>query len=594
MKAYRLLFLVACVPACSKSPNSANDMQGGGGDMAVGPQYTVGGTVTGLLGQGLVLQNNGGDDLPVTADGAFTFATAIPDGAAYSVTVKTAPSRPIQTCTITNGSGSIAGADVTSVAIACSNDATDWLQFDFDAQHSGWNAQENTINATNVATLAQKMHVVLPSVADGAPAFLRGVVTATGTHDIVFVTSKNGTLTALDGTTLATLWSKQAATGPSSYTTSSPAIDPGKAYVYSYGLDGKVHKYAVADGTETTTGGWPEVATIKGTVEKGSSALGWAQASSGTYLYVCNGGYPGDAGDYQGHVTSINLQSGAQHVFNANCSNQPDTHFAIAPATPNCAHVQTAVWARAGVVYHAGLDRVFFATGNGDFDGNMAGGYDWADSLLEIRPDGTGTATGPLDSYTPTEFATLNSDDADLGSTAPALLPTPPGSKYPHLAVQSQKKPNASEAQVRLINLDDLSGMGGPGHLGGELQKINVPQGNEVLTAVAVWVDPADGSDWVFVANDNGISGIHIDVAADGTPSLDPKWTKPTGGASPVVANGLVFYLSTGGIRALDALTGNQLWNDAAAGGVHWESPIVVNGALYVTDEKGDIWRYGL
>jgi hypothetical protein len=569
-------------------------MNGGGvDDMATGPRYTVGGTISGLLGQGLVLENDGVDDLAVAADGTFTFASGLADGAAYQVTVKTAPSHPSQTCTITNGSGSIAGADVTNVAIACTNDATDWLQFNFDSQHSGWNVQEFQISAANVATLTQKMRVALPSVVDGAPAFLRGVVTASGTHDIVFVNSKNGTLSALDATTLATLWSKTAA-GGSSYTTSSPAIDPGKAYVYGYGLDGKVHKYAVADGTETTTGGWPEVATIKVAVEKGSSALGWAQASTGSYLYVCNGGYPGDAGDYQGHVTTINLQSGAQHVFNANCSNQPDTHFAVAPATPNCPQVQTAVWARAGVVYHAGLDRIFFATGNGTYDANTAGMYDWGDSTLEIHPDGTGTATGPLDSYTPTEFATLQADDADLGSTAPALLPTPPGSKYPHLAVQSQKKPSASEAQVRLLNLDNLSGMGGPGHVGGELQKINVPQGNEVLTAVAVWVNPADGSDWVFIANDNGISGIRIDVAADGTPSLDPKWTKATGGASPIVANGLVFYLSTGGIRALDALTGNQLWNDAAVGGVHWESPIVVNGALYVTDESGNVSRYGL
>ncbi|MCS6972224.1 MAG: hypothetical protein NZL89_04295, partial [Leptospiraceae bacterium] len=39
------------------------------------PLYTVGGTVTGLSGT-LVLQNNGGDDLILTADGNFTFATA--------------------------------------------------------------------------------------------------------------------------------------------------------------------------------------------------------------------------------------------------------------------------------------------------------------------------------------------------------------------------------------------------------------------------------------------------------------------------------------------------------------------------------------
>jgi 6-phosphogluconolactonase (cycloisomerase 2 family) len=82
------------------------------------PQYTIGGTVTGLTGTGLVLQDNGGDDLPVTADGAFTFATKVNSGGAYAVTVKTQPSG--QTCTVANGSG-MASANVTNVAVSCAS-----------------------------------------------------------------------------------------------------------------------------------------------------------------------------------------------------------------------------------------------------------------------------------------------------------------------------------------------------------------------------------------------------------------------------------------------------------------------------------------
>ncbi|MCP4105642.1 MAG: hypothetical protein GY749_08915, partial [Desulfobacteraceae bacterium] len=78
--------------------------------------YTIGGTVSGLTGT-LVLQNNGGDDLTLTADGAFTFATALGDGSAYNVTVLTQPAG--QTCTITTGSGTLAGADVMGVAANC-------------------------------------------------------------------------------------------------------------------------------------------------------------------------------------------------------------------------------------------------------------------------------------------------------------------------------------------------------------------------------------------------------------------------------------------------------------------------------------------
>ncbi len=85
--------------------------------------YSVGGTVSGLAGSGLVLQNNLGDNLSVAADGSFTFAAKVADGAAYSVTVSTQPSSPTQTCTVTNGSGTIAGAGVSNVAVQCATSA---------------------------------------------------------------------------------------------------------------------------------------------------------------------------------------------------------------------------------------------------------------------------------------------------------------------------------------------------------------------------------------------------------------------------------------------------------------------------------------
>ena len=79
--------------------------------------FTVGGIVSGLVGTGLVLQNNGGDNLAISANGSFTFSTALAGGATYSVTVLTPPSG--QGCTVANGSGIIASANVTNVAVTC-------------------------------------------------------------------------------------------------------------------------------------------------------------------------------------------------------------------------------------------------------------------------------------------------------------------------------------------------------------------------------------------------------------------------------------------------------------------------------------------
>ncbi len=463
----------------------------------------------------------------------------------------------------------------------------DWPQFNFDSRHSGNNTAETILSAGNVARLRPLFSVALPEVADGAPAILSGVATSSGTRDLLFVTTKAGRLAALDARTGAALWSSQSAIGPR-YTTSSPAVDPDRQHVYGYGLEGAVHKYAVADGAEATGGGWPQIVTLKPDVEKQSSALATATVAGGrSFLYVANGGYPGDAGDYQGHVTTIDLSTGVQNVFNAACSDR-SIHFVEHGGPDNdCAHVQTAVWARPGVVYDAATNRVFFATGNGDFDGQL-GGKDWGDTVLAIAPDGTGTAGGPLDSYTPTNFQTLDDTDADLGSAAPALLPSVAGSRFLHLGVQAGK-----DANLRLLALDDLSQQGGPGHVAGELQILHVPQGGQVLAQPAVWRDSSSRV-WLFVVTASGISGLQVTADGAGTPSLTPQWLVPQGGFSPIVANGVLYYAGNNRILALDPKSGDVLWSDTSIGGIHWESPVVANGILYITDESGMLTAYAI
>jgi hypothetical protein len=91
---------------------------GGDSGHSVPATVRIGGTITGLVGN-LVLQNNAGDNLSVTTNGPFTFATPLNNGAAYSVTVLTQPPGP--TCVVANGSGT-ATANVTSVSVTCTID----------------------------------------------------------------------------------------------------------------------------------------------------------------------------------------------------------------------------------------------------------------------------------------------------------------------------------------------------------------------------------------------------------------------------------------------------------------------------------------
>lgn len=81
--------------------------------------YSVGGTVFGLRGSGLVLTNNGTDNLAISADGAFAFAAPLFDRTSYEVKVGTHPTNMRQKCFVTNARGSVMGDDVSHVFINC-------------------------------------------------------------------------------------------------------------------------------------------------------------------------------------------------------------------------------------------------------------------------------------------------------------------------------------------------------------------------------------------------------------------------------------------------------------------------------------------
>ncbi|TGL39822.1 beta strand repeat-containing protein [Leptospira perdikensis] len=87
-------------------------------------RYTVGGTITGLDGiTGLVLTNSvDGSTLSVAvASGSFAFTQTYLDATTYNVSVTTQPNHPVQNCVTTNGSGTIAGTNITNITIACTS-----------------------------------------------------------------------------------------------------------------------------------------------------------------------------------------------------------------------------------------------------------------------------------------------------------------------------------------------------------------------------------------------------------------------------------------------------------------------------------------
>jgi 6-phosphogluconolactonase len=84
-------------------------------------QFTVGGSISGLRGTGLILRDNSGDDLPVSSSGAFVFKDSVASGGAYDVTIVSQPSGPTQNCVLLAGSaaGTVSNGNITDVSVVC-------------------------------------------------------------------------------------------------------------------------------------------------------------------------------------------------------------------------------------------------------------------------------------------------------------------------------------------------------------------------------------------------------------------------------------------------------------------------------------------
>lgn len=84
--------------------------------------FVVGGSITGLNNQGLVLQNEGGADLPVAAGAtSFSFPGSISYGTEYKVSIKNQPDH--MTCSVANPTGSAGHTTVINVFISCSQNS---------------------------------------------------------------------------------------------------------------------------------------------------------------------------------------------------------------------------------------------------------------------------------------------------------------------------------------------------------------------------------------------------------------------------------------------------------------------------------------
>jgi glucose dehydrogenase len=449
----------------------------------------------------------------------------------------------------------------------------DWTRFDFDAARTGVGPTQTGITARNLRSLSQR-RVQLDGTVDSSPIELRAIRVGGRAHDLIIVTTSYGRTIALDAGTGRRLWEfvpRDIRTYEGSYqiTTTSPVADPGRRYVFAASPDGLIRKLSVSTGREVRSRHWPVHMTLDASHEKLAAALN----ISGPELIATTGGYIGDAPPYQGHVVTIDRGSGRIiHVWNSLCSEQ---HHLLVPT--RCGVSDSAIWARSGAVVEPGTGRLLVATGNATGNRPFDGASNWSDSVLELSPD----AARLLHNWTPSNQAALSAVDADVGSTAPALLPPIQGRR---LAVQGGK-----DGKLYLLDLDRLNGTSaaaGP-RTGGQLQEIATPGAAGLFSAPAVWQNA--GHVFVFVADSSG-TGVYV-LAGGSSPRLRVVAQNANPGTSPIIAGGLlyVYDFSAGAVRVYEPTQLTQLISLPAETG-HWNSPIVIAGRVIVPE--GDANRH--
>jgi hypothetical protein len=158
-------------------------------------EESIKGTVTGLSGgTTVVLQNNGGDALTVSANGSFTFATKVSSGSSYNVTVETNPIGEI--CTVSNGSGTVSSAGaVTTVAVACNaNPNSNYITGTVSGLATGTSVTLENDGASAYTVSANGAFTFLSSFTVGSSYYI--TVSSNPTGKTCVVTNATGTVPA--------------------------------------------------------------------------------------------------------------------------------------------------------------------------------------------------------------------------------------------------------------------------------------------------------------------------------------------------------------------------------------------------------------
>ena len=437
------------------------------------------------------------------------------------------------------------------------------------------------------------------------PLYLAGTG---GSPDEVIVATEMNNVYAFNAATGAQIWMKQMGTPVSHPTgsgasgdlpcggitpnvgiTGTPVIDGTTRTIYldAFQVDTSgatrvpehmVHALDAATGTDRT--GWP--VNLNNTASNGAmftSSLQNQRAALtlvGGKVFVPFSGHIGDCGGYHGWVMGVTT-TGTPTV----------TAWASRA-------VAGGVWGASGIASDG--TSLFFATGNtkasatsgptGSSPATWGDGetvYKFPTTLVPPAMTTPGTTT---DYFVPSNWASLDSSDSDIGGTSPVLVNVA-GATPSSLIVALGKDKNAY-----LLNRTNLGGMDA-----NPIAKVAVSNG--VIINAAATYTTSKGTYVVFkgtgVGCPAGQSGAltTIKITAANPPAMSIAWCGgPSSGGSPAVSqtdtngsNTIVWSVgSDNKLYGVDGDTGTKVVTTAAVGGTvqSIETPIVANGHIFV------------
>jgi hypothetical protein len=298
-----------------------------------------------------------------------------------------------------------------------------------DNMRTGDNLGETILNQSNVktSTFGMLFKVTVDDEVYATPLYVPNLTVNGATHNVVFVATVNNTVYAFDADTAgAALWTRNFGT-PANHTEVGLGGDCGNAYNDFQGNIGIVGTPVIDPTTDTmyfvahTVAGGTHTQTIHAI-----NILTGADRATDPSAVISGGGFNSKTNNQRPAVT---LSNGTVYVaWSSYCDETPYNGIVKAFTASTLANTATfndtssggangqgGIWQAGQGLNVDSNGNLYVMTGNGTWDGASSFG----ESFVKLNPSNLAVE----DYFTPSDYSTLNANDADVGSAGGLLIP---------------------------------------------------------------------------------------------------------------------------------------------------------------------------